>query len=62
MCQFHKHFTLITYSHNKLSCCILETLHGSLYEMNDQTYFATAVNYNRKMFMKLTTGVYDTKL
>jgi hypothetical protein len=45
-----------------MSCCILKTLHGSIHAMNDQTYFATAVYYKRKMFMKMTTGANVTKL
>ncbi len=50
-CQFHKHFTLVTYSHNKMSQCILKTLHGSIHATDDQTYFIRAVSYECKMFM-----------
>jgi hypothetical protein len=54
---FHKHFTSITYECNKISSCLLKTLHASMHEMDDGTaYFVTAIIYLRKMFMKSTTG------
>jgi hypothetical protein len=55
MCQFHKHFTLVTFSNNKMSCCILKTLHMSVLTINGLTYFATAVGYKCKMFMKFVS-------
>jgi hypothetical protein len=46
----------VTYSRNKISWCILKTLHGSMNAMDDGTvYFDRAVSYMHKMFMKLTT-------
>jgi hypothetical protein len=52
--RFRTHFTNITYSRSKLSWCILKTLHGSIH---GTAYFARAVSYTCKMFMKLNTGV-----
>jgi hypothetical protein len=52
MCQFHKHFTLVTYSHNKMSYWILKTLHGSIHAKDDQTYFTKVLSYECKHFMK----------
>ncbi len=45
-CQFHKHFTNVTYSRSKISWLILKTLHGSVHAMSDGTaYFARSVIY-----------------
>jgi hypothetical protein len=56
-CLCHKHFTLITYGCSKISWCILKMLHGSMSALNyGTTYFAKAVNYERKMFMKFATA------
>ncbi len=40
----------------------MKTLHGSMQKMNGTAYFATAVSYNHKMFMKWTTGTNVIKL
>ncbi len=47
--QFHKHFMRVTYGPTKISytvSCIT----------NAQAYFATAVRYEHKVFMKLIPG------
>ncbi len=49
-CQYHKHFMCVTYGWNKISLCILKTLHGSMHAMsNGAAYFTRAVNYACKM-------------
>ncbi len=50
-------YTRVTYGRSKISWTILKTFHGSSCTMNRKGYFARAVSYSRKMFMKLTTGV-----
>jgi hypothetical protein len=55
--KFHKHFMRVTYSLSKISCTIFYYEDGPMQcFQNTPTYFATAVNYTRKMFMKLTPG------
>jgi len=48
-----KHFTRLSYDRSKISWCILKTL----LEIDGPAYFAMVVIYERKKFMKLTTGV-----
>jgi hypothetical protein len=48
-CQNYKHFTHVKYDPSQISCCSLIALHGT-------AYFARAVSYERKLFMKLTTA------
>jgi hypothetical protein len=50
-CQFHKHFTHVTYSGSKINKYILNTL-----------LIATAISYACKMFMKSVTGIKVMKL
>jgi hypothetical protein len=45
---FYKHFTLVTYGISKITCAIVTGMQSA------PAYFATAVNYTCKMFMKLT--------
>jgi hypothetical protein len=42
-CQFHKHFTHVTYSCSKIS--FLKTLHGGMHAMDSPAYFDWAVLY-----------------
>jgi hypothetical protein len=60
--QFHKHFTLVTYSLSKIRC----TIHCKHFPIqcfqNELAYFAIAVSYGRKMLMKLSPGTDVTKL
>ncbi len=56
MCQFHKHFTSIYYSHSKKSQNNLKTLLVStLAKDNSVAYFDRSVRYVHKMIMKITT-------
>jgi hypothetical protein len=41
---------------------LFETLHGSSRAVDGTAYFAKAISYSRKMFMKLTKGVNVIKL
>ncbi len=55
------HFIIIlcflTYGCSKINQSILKTLDGSIHAMDDiTTYFARAVSYKHKMFMKLAPG------
>jgi hypothetical protein len=60
--QFHKPFTLVTYSLSKIRC----TIHCMHFPIkcfqNALTYFAMAVIYGRKMLMKLPPGTDVIKL
>jgi hypothetical protein len=51
-CQNYKHFTHVKYDPGQISCCSFKALHA----MDGTAYFARAVSYARKMFMKLTTA------
>jgi hypothetical protein len=53
--QFHKHFTHVTFCLSKISCTIIHCMHALVQcFQNALTYFATAVSYGQKMFMKST--------
>jgi hypothetical protein len=53
--QIRKHFLSVTYGCGKISWRILKALHASIGAMDKgAAYFARAVSYGRKMFMKLT--------
>jgi hypothetical protein len=59
---FHKHFTVVTYSHSKISWTI-NCIHAPMQcFQNALAYLATAVSYMRKMFLKLVPGVCIIKL
>jgi hypothetical protein len=47
----------ITYTHSKISWCILKMLHGTMRAMDGTAYFAQDVCYECKMFMILTTDL-----
>jgi hypothetical protein len=49
--RFHKHFTSVTYSCSKITWTVYY-----INASNEPTYFATAVSYARKMFIKLSPG------
>ncbi len=59
--QFHRHFTHITYGRSKISLCILKTLCRSMPAVVGPAYFAKAVSYVCKMFMKLIKGAKVTQ-
>ncbi len=50
------HTTRVTYDLSKISWCILKRLHGSMQALGGPAYFARVLSYERKMFMKSTTG------
>ncbi len=55
--SIYKHFTFVTYN------CRNKLVHfESVYSMDGTPYFAAAVYYNCKMFMKLTTSVNPIRL
>ncbi len=56
-CPFHKHLKCLTYSFSKISKYILKTLLGIMHSVDGTAYFAAAVSYECKMFMKLTNSV-----
>ncbi len=60
--QFHKHFTLVTYSLSKIKCTIHCVHFPIKCFQNALTYFAIAVSYGRKMLMKLPPGTDVIKL
>ncbi len=61
-CRCYKHFPCVTRCHSKMGQCILKTFHRSVNAINNgRAYFARAVSYACKMFMKSTTGVHVTK-
>jgi hypothetical protein len=43
-----------------MSECSSKTLHGSMHAMDSEAYFAGALNYKRKMFIKLNTNHQST--
>ncbi len=53
--QLHKHITCLTYGCRQISLCILIRLHCRMHSMNNTAYFAFALSYVRKMFIKSTT-------
>jgi hypothetical protein len=55
--QLHIHITCLTYGRSQISLCILRTLLWRMHSMNNTAYFAFALSYVRKMFIKSTTGV-----
>jgi hypothetical protein len=60
-CQFHKHFTHVTYSGSKINKCIFNTLQ-SAHKIDNIFLIATAISYACKMFMKSVTGIKVMKL
>ncbi len=60
--QFHKHFTIVTYGlKNKVH--VIHSMNATMQCLkNAQAYFAKAVSYTHKMFMKFTLGVNAIKL
>jgi hypothetical protein len=57
--HFIKPFTGVTYSSSHISCRVLKTLHARLYIVDGSAYFATAIRYTCKFFMKLTRIYYE---
>ncbi len=47
--QFHKHFMRVTYGPTEISCTVSCIKYA-------RAYFATAVSYEHKMFIKLIPG------